>query len=421
MDEDNDGIETVPAASRWHSEWLQQFRVNVFVFLEVPESSRAAKVVSILILLVIMTSICCFVLETVQEWQDMALWTTMEIFSTFVFTVEYVLRFWTSPVIGNMTYWDFFISPMNMLDFLAIMPWYMEAALKSADIKGLRVLRTVRLIRLFRVFKLGRYNRGMVLMTSAVQNSVQALTILLFFLCIGVILFSSLLFYAERFWCPRTADWSETRMTRYQADCHLSATGWTTNQDAELCCDEYGNQVQYPSIIHTMWWSIVTLTTVGFGDQVPRTFVGKCLGGISMLCGIMLISLPVAIVGSKFQEAYDDQIKTNDILKTAFGKCISSNNQLNLGNICRASSFLHKHRKHRIDQLREFVGTFHGSGDGKPRLREHMQEILRLLEEATELEDHMNTLKTKNQKVEQKIAKSLKFLLSHKRAPPPEG
>merc|ERR550514_1476909 len=107
----------------------------------------------------------------------------------------------------------------------------------------------------------------------------QALSVLAFFLCIGVVLFSSLMYYAERLMWP--------------------------NYDI-ICCTEHGAAEDFPDIIETFWWSIVTMTTVGFGDQYPRTTQGRIVGVCCMLCGIILISLPVAIVGSKFQEAYED-------------------------------------------------------------------------------------------------------------------
>merc|ERR1719359_1917436 len=102
---------------------------------------------------------------------------------------------------------------MNILDLVAITPLFIELAVQTLvrsesmkGARGLRVLRSVRLIRLFRIFKLGKYSSGMKLMLDALRNSVQPLSILMFFLCIGVVLFSSLLFYAEKVSCPKVDD-----------------------------------------------------------------------------------------------------------------------------------------------------------------------------------------------------------------------
>merc|ERR1711881_312433 len=72
-----------------------------------------------------------------------------------------------------------------------------------------------------------------------------------------------------------------------------------------LCCDEFDSPRDFRSIIDTFWWSFVTMTTVGFGDVYPRTWLGKVVGIFSMLSGILIIALPVAIVGRKFQEVYE--------------------------------------------------------------------------------------------------------------------
>jgi len=245
----------------------------------------------------------------------------MEVFSTVTFTIEYVCRFWTCDLLGTMTHRQFFFAGMNMLDFLAIMPFYIEEVLKSADVKGLRVLRSVRLIRLFRVLKLGKYNSGLVLMTNAVKNSIPALSILMFFLGIAVVFGSSMLYFFEKLHCPdyKAHHWTDEYWKDYRRECEESTNGYTTPPNEQLCCvgpDGYYvrptdnatlDPPMFRSILETMWWSVVTMTTVGYGDQVPRTMIGKIIAGISMMAGIVLISLPVAIVGNKFQEAYDDQ------------------------------------------------------------------------------------------------------------------
>merc|ERR1719375_2958138 len=143
-------------------------------------------------------------------------------------------------------------------------------------------------------------------MIDSVRNAVQPLSILCFFICIAVVLFSSMMYYAERGGCPDVvAMRASGSFVAYQAECIELDSGWTSG--GVLCCDELGSAIDFPSIFTTFWWSVVTMTTVGYGDKVPRTNVGRFIAGVAMLCGILLISLPVAIVGSKFQEAYEDQ------------------------------------------------------------------------------------------------------------------
>merc|ERR1719502_764061 len=117
---------------------------------------------------------------------------------------------------------------MNILDLLAIVPFYLEVAAEELmkTMKPLRVLRSVRLIRCFRIFKLSKYSLGMTIMVESVLNSIQPLMILTFFLCIGVVLTSSLMYYAERMSCPDV----EKKVARgtfaqYEKDCTDLGTG----------------------------------------------------------------------------------------------------------------------------------------------------------------------------------------------------
>jgi hypothetical protein len=202
---------------------------------------------------------------------------------------------------------------MNVFDLLAIMPFYLWVAMRSLQMaKALGVLRTVRLVRLFRIFKLGRYSVGLQLMAEALKNSAQALWVLSFFLCIGILLFSSAVYYAERMGCPDYEDLLQlphrdekngTEWDRYVGDCRLSKDG--KHATYGLCCDEHGSPLDFPSIVAAFWWSSVSMTTVGFGEVYPRTGMGRIVATATMLSGILLIALPVAIIGRKFQEVYD--------------------------------------------------------------------------------------------------------------------
>jgi len=406
-------IPTLLESSKYYPRWLQEIRGVIYLTFEIPESSAFAKFTSIFILVVILLSICCFIFETVQKWKDMQFWNNMEIFSTVVFTIEYVLRFWTCPVYGKYTYFKFFISPMNLLDIAAIIPFYIEVVLSGlVSVKGLRVLRTVRLIRLFRVFKLGRYNSGMMLMIGAVSNSMPALSILCFFLIVGVVLFSSLLFYAERLSCPNTSEWTSDRMETYRMACDASSTGWSSSFRGELCCDDYGSQRDFPSIAHTGWWSMVTMTTVGFGGQVPRTIQGKLIGVMSMLVGILLISLPVAIVGNKFQEVFDQQLKDKG-LKQQQEKESNPGTKEPQQKQLRYSQVIALRRKQRTKKLSSLVSKYQSLvTDPKSPAHEHAAEISRLLEESTRLERRLCNLTAEDERLQRLIVRGFQAVIA---------
>lgn len=84
-------------------------------------------------------------------------------------------------------------------------------------------------------------------------------------------------------------------------------SGWATAPyDHYLCCTFYGAPVQFPSIGETFWWTMVTMTCVGYGDYVPYTWPGQVVATLCMIGGILLISLPTAIIGAKFQQVYQE-------------------------------------------------------------------------------------------------------------------
>merc|ERR1719171_2777105 len=206
---------------------------------------------------------------------------------------------------------------MNLCDLFAVVPFYVEKLLQyiygtDSGLDFLRALRSIRLIRLFRVFKLGKYSKGMKVMQEAIALSSQALTLLIFMLGIAVILFGAIIFFAEQVSCPEIGQGMDvgTYSELYREVCRdggYQGTGFHFDSNSlrwELCCDEYGHPADFSSIVDSCWWAIVTMTTVGYGDKYPRTFLGKLVGAVCMLFGILLIALPTAIVGQKFQEVY---------------------------------------------------------------------------------------------------------------------
>eukprot|EP00928_Gymnodinium_smaydae_P008772 TRINITY_DN13223_c1_g1_i5.p1 TRINITY_DN13223_c1_g1~~TRINITY_DN13223_c1_g1_i5.p1 ORF type:complete len:545 (+),score=81.75 TRINITY_DN13223_c1_g1_i5:73-1707(+) len=286
---------------------------RLHLVLEEPDSSALAWLFSHFSLFIIVLSIGCFVVETLPSVRHLHyLWDSAEMATTIAFTLEYLLRLATCNSFGQKPQAAFIVDPMNVLDFLALIPFYIEKVVENLDsMRPLRVLRSVRLIRCFRIFRLSKYNAGMTLMVQSLMNSMKPLSILLFFLGISILLFSALLYYAERWYCPDVeALIAAGQWGRYQQDCADAAS---TTSDGQLCCNEFGSANAFQSIAMTFWWSIVTTTTTGYGDSTPSTPLGMLVAGMAMLTGIVLISLPVAIVGTKFQQAYEDYEVERDV------------------------------------------------------------------------------------------------------------
>lgn len=184
------------------------------------------------------------------------------LFSVAVFTVEYILRVWSctvdprfhSPIQGRLRY---MITPLAIIDLLAILPFYLFFILPE-----MRFLRAIRLFRLFRVLKLTRYSESMQTFVDVLKLKKEELGLMLFTILILLIITSSLMYEAEH----------EAQPERFS------------------------------SIPAAMWWGIVTLTTVGYGDVYPRTAIGKLIGSIVVILGIGLFALPTGILASGFSE-----------------------------------------------------------------------------------------------------------------------
>jgi len=277
---------------------------KLYLLLEEPHSSSAARGVSYIVLVTIVASVVCFVLQTEPTLEHSVVMSIIEVGSLAIFTIEYALRLLVCTAFGDQTRCQFIRAPANIIDLAAIFPFYVLDQLKEA--KPLRVLRAVRLVRIFRIFKLSKYSAGMGIMADAMKNAAKPLSILSFILFIGIIFYSSLVYNAEKLSCPVISDMSTVDRVQYQSSCAASTTGWANGDFLGfLCCNEYGSPNDFESIPDTFWWSMVTMTTVGYGDKAPKTPLGRTLGCVTMISGIVLISLPVAIVGTKFQEAYE--------------------------------------------------------------------------------------------------------------------
>ena len=184
---------------------------------------------------------------------------------------------------------------MNAIDFMAIMPYFMtlltmiveEPQNKQAMINvtwvttgkqqnqamSLAILRVIRLVRVFRIFKLSRHSKGLQILGMTLKASMRELALLMFFLFIGVILFSSAVYYAE--------SGSERSF--------------------------------FKSIPDAFWWAVVTMTTVGYGDMRPIGLWGKMVGSLCAIAGVLTLALPVPVIVSNFNYFYHREMDQEDL------------------------------------------------------------------------------------------------------------
>ncbi|KAJ3600926.1 hypothetical protein NHX12_031899 [Muraenolepis orangiensis] len=278
---------------------------RMWMLFEYPESSGCARIIAIISVMVIVVSILIFCLETLPEFR--AEKELREQFTTVphptianltisvppgftpfqdpFFITETVCICWFSfelfmRLLCAPSKVHFFKDVMNTIDFFAIIPYFVTLGTELAKEKGeppsvsLALIRIIRLVRVFRIFKLSRHSKGLQILGQTLKASLRELALLIFFLFIGVILFSSAVYFAE-------VDNPETAFT---------------------------------SIPEAFWWAVVSMTTVGYGDMYPETVGGKLVGSMCAIAGVLTISLPVPVIVSNFSYFYHRETECVDVV-----------------------------------------------------------------------------------------------------------
>lgn len=240
-------------------------RRRVYEIVEVGRGiDQASKLFDGFIIAMIVASIACFMLETVpsiqQSWGNWL--NAFEIFTVVVFSIEYAARIWTAaeiPFLARKPAWQARLylatRPYLLIDLLAILPYYL-GGLIGADLRVLRVLRLLRLM------KLSRYSPAMHTLIRVLYNERRSL------LGAGLLLMAAVL---------------------------LAATGMYYLESAV-------QPQNFGSVPQATYWAVTTLTTVGYGDVAPQTPVGKLFAMITMIVGLCVLALPVAIVSTGFAQ-----------------------------------------------------------------------------------------------------------------------
>jgi voltage-gated potassium channel len=223
----------------------------------------AGAIVEITLVVLIVLNVVAYTLQSMPRFENdyagpLALF---EFVSIAVFAIEYLMRLWTAPedpsagergpVVGRLY---FATRPLMVIDFIAVAPAFAALFVPFVD------LRVLRLIRLLRLLKIARYSPALSALSRVLMEERRALYgSLLLFLC-AMLLFAAAMHAAEGAVQPKI----------------------------------------FGTIPDAMWWAVSTLTTVGYGDAVPQTALGRFLAGIAMIIGLGLAALPVGIVATGF-------------------------------------------------------------------------------------------------------------------------
>jgi len=243
---------------------------------------HASEVFNNMMLFVVLVSCFSFAAETLPEYYDRNLlsFNVIEGCCIAIFTVDFIVR-----VVLVRDKPRFIRSVQNWIDFISIVPYYITLGVGTGNQSagGFVMLRMLRLMRVFRILKLSKRNVGLQAVVEAMLQSSEAISLLTFLLMIATVLFSSAMFFAEQ-------------------------TGSSFDADRQLWIRDDGQISPFQSIFHTMWWCVVTMTTVGYGDDVPVTPLGKVIGSITMLCGVFVLAFPTVILSTNFQEVHQAKV-----------------------------------------------------------------------------------------------------------------
>lgn len=214
------------------------------------ESNTAAgKAFDVALLVLILASIGVVMMDSVEAWRQRYgnIFFVLEWVFTVLFTIEYGLR-----LISIKQPLRYVFSFLGLVDLLAILPTYLSVLFPGAH--SLLVLRALRLLRIFRIFKLTHFLSEMQFLGGAVRESLKKITVFTLIVLILVIILGSVMYLAE------------------------------------------GGKNGYTSIPTSIYWAIVTITTVGYGDISPATPLGKFIASVIMLIGYSIIAVPTGIV-----------------------------------------------------------------------------------------------------------------------------
>ena len=220
-------------------------------------------------MVLIIANVSTYIVGTIDWVGDQWGWhiIVFDAFCVTIFTIEYIARVWActvddryaSPVRGRLR---FMVSPYALIDLIAILPFYLPLVVGEQG-----ATRILRIFRLFRLLKITRYSSSTTIIVDVFRYKARELSITALVMSIWLVFVSSLMYYVEG--------------------------------DAQPDV--------FSSIPSSIYWGVITLTTVGYGDVVPVTPLGRALGALIALLGIALFALPAGIFASGFAEVLQDR------------------------------------------------------------------------------------------------------------------
>ena len=280
---------------------MKDVQYRIYQLLEkAEEGDKASRLVDIGLSVLVFVNVIAVSLETVDSLHRAyaGLFWWIETVSVTLFSVEYVLRFWSvaaaadergiSSLKARLSY---VFSPTGIIDLIAILPSLLPLLFGSIDLRWLRILRLARL------FKFSHYTSALEDLISSVRRERQSFVATIYLLFLALMISSTLIYVFEH----------------------------------DLQPDYFG------SIPESMWWSFVTLTTVGYGDVVPITAAGRAVAAMTALMGVCVVALLTGIVATGFskQMALKQSVLEDEIEQAMADGHISADEQERIDKLTR--------------------------------------------------------------------------------------
>ncbi len=248
---------------------LKALKYKVYDLLNGDSNRLSSRIVNAGLILLILLNAVSLILESMPAYKNEYgnFFNQFNYFSVLFFSVEYFLRMWSitceekyeHPILGRI---KFALTPLQIIDLLAILPFFLAFA--HFDLRTLRLLRVFRLLR---IFKIAKYISALSIVITVLRRKTGELAIAAFLLLFLLLIASTAIYYAENSVQPEA----------------------------------------FSSIPDSMWWSVITICTVGYGDIFPVTDIGKLIGGLLAVIGIGFFALPTGIISSGFTEVLEER------------------------------------------------------------------------------------------------------------------
>ncbi len=281
-------------------------------------ADKPSQYVDMILFILIVLNIAAVCLESVKHIGNeyKVAFNAFEFFSVVIFSIEYVLRVWSAPArndLGDSTNitkrMKYIFSFTGLIDFLAIIPSILPYFFGGLDLRWLRVLRLLRLL------KISNYSSALEDFFSAIKADWRSFSAALYLMVIALFLSSALMYIAEHDSQPE----------------------------------------KFSSIPETMWWGLITLTTVGYGDVSPVTPLGKIIGAFTAIMGVCTVALLTGIVASAFanQRAQKAAILEAEINQALSDGVISDDEARKIEKLRKELNLSPEHSKSLVDILSE--------------------------------------------------------------------